>query len=55
MRNADNLAKKYGGNPQDWIKKVGKIESSKYIFDVHWYELNGIQYEAKLKYRREKK
>jgi hypothetical protein len=55
LRNADNLAKKYGDNPQDWIKKVGKIESSKYIFDVHWYELNGIQYEAKLKYRREKK
>jgi len=50
----------YGGKPEDWKKKVGKIESDKYIFDIHWYELNGYelngkQYEMKLKNRGDKK
>lgn len=24
-----------------------------YVLDVHWYEKDGIQYETKLKYRKE--
>ena len=54
LRMAKSLAETYGGKPEEWKKKVGKIESGKYIFDVHWYELNGKQYRAKIKTRREK-
>ena len=49
------LIKNYGGSEGNWKKRVGKIESSKYIFDVHWYELNGKQYRMKLKNRSYKK
>ena len=55
LRVAEKLAKKYGGTASEWSKYVGKIESDKYIFDVHWYEnKSGNQYEAKLKARKEK-
>lgn len=55
IRVVDKLVEKYGGEPSDWKKKVGKITSEKYIFDVHWYEKDGRQYETKLKYRKERK
>nr|DAK02320.1 MAG TPA: minor capsid protein [Caudoviricetes sp.] len=54
LRIANRLAEKYGGAPGDWKKRVGKISSAKYDFDVHWYELNGKQYDAKVKFRKEK-
>lgn len=54
LRIVNILVQKYGGKAEEWSKKVGKIESSKYIFDMHWYELRGIQYEMKLKYRGDK-
>lgn len=54
LRDKERLSKTYGGNPDDWIKKVGKIESAKYVFDMHWYELDGKQYEMKMKHRGEK-
>lgn len=54
IRVESKLIEKYGGNPGEWSKRVGKIESNKYIFDVHWYELNDKQYEPKLKHRKEK-
>ena len=38
FRSASKYANKYGGKPEEWTKKVGKIESDKYIFDVHWVE-----------------
>ena len=53
IRNVDKLIKKYGGTINDWQKRAGKITSDKYTFDVHWYEKDGIQYETKLKYRKE--
>lgn len=34
----NELSAKFGGNANDWVKKVGKIKSSKYTFDVHWFE-----------------
>ncbi len=46
---------KHGGKKTDWSKCAAKIKSDKYIFDVHWYEYDGIQYETKLKYRKERK
>lgn len=55
IRVVDKLVEEFGGKPGDWKKRVGKIESDKYIFDVHWYELDGIQYYMKLKYRGDKK
>ena len=53
LRVAGRLAERYGGVASDWSKCAGKIESGKYIFDIHWYEKGGKQYEAKLKIRKE--
>lgn len=55
IRVVDKLVAEFGGKPEGWKKRVGKIESDKYIFDVHWYELDGIQYYMKLKYRGDNK
>lgn len=55
LRIKDKLAERYSGSPEEWAKKVGKIESDTYIFDLHWYELDNKQYEMKLKHRGEKK
>ena len=54
IRDEKRLLSQFGGNPGEWEKRVGKIESAKYIFDVHWYELNGKQYNVKVKNRRDK-
>ena len=56
LRECSRLSNQYGGDKLQWSKVVGKIESEKYIFDVHWYEYkgNGKQYEIKLKNRSEK-
>ena len=45
------LVDTYGGTESDWKKQAGKINSDKYVFDIHWYELDSVQYEAKLKNR----
>ena len=50
FRNASKYAKLYGGQNSDWSKRVGKIESDKYIFDIHWVQSkNGILCEWKIK------
>lgn len=54
LRDAQRLADTYGGEKDAWKKRTGKVESDKYVFDVHWYELDGVQYEPKLKYRKGK-
>lgn len=54
LRDRERLSCVYGGEKSEWKKRAGKIESSKYMFDVHWYELNGRQYEAKLVNRKDK-
>lgn len=54
IRVEQSLVDQLGGTLGDWKKKVGKIESDKYLFDVHWYELNGKQYKMKVKMRKEK-
>lgn len=38
FRSAHKRSAEFGGVPEKWVKKVGKIESDKYIFDVHWEE-----------------
>jgi hypothetical protein len=55
LRDRFRLEKIYGGKAEDWDKRVGKIEPDRFVFDMHWYELNGRQYEMKLKHRGEKK
>lgn len=55
LRIADRLEELYNKPSQGWSKKVGKIESDRYVFDVHWYEFNGQQFEMKLKHRGERK
>ena len=54
IRDIKRLVSTYGGNENNWKKQSGKIESDKYIFDIHWYELDSVQYEAKLKNRKER-
>lgn len=54
IRIVNGLINKYGGEVKDWSKKVGKIESAKYVFDVHWFEKEGKQFETKVKERRDK-
>ena len=50
FRNAGKYAKLYGGQNSDWSKRVGKIESDKYIFDVHWVQgKNGVLCDWKIK------
>ncbi len=56
LRVSDRLAEKYGDKSGNWSKIAGKIESDRYVFDVHWYEASNsnMQYEPKLKTRRDK-
>ena len=50
FRKAESLANMYNTSPKDWIKRVGKIESDKYIFDIHWEECTlGIKTGWKIK------
>ena len=50
FRNASKYVKLYGGKNSDWSKRAGKIESDKYIFDIHWVQSkNGILCEWKIK------
>ena len=55
INDINRLVSTYGGNENSWKKQAGKINSEKYIFDIHWYEKDSIQYEAKLKNRTERK
>lgn len=40
FRSANKYAQEHGGKAEEWTKRAGKIESSKYIFDIHWVEHN---------------
>lgn len=54
IRCVDRLVDTYGGIADEWQKRAGKVTSDKYIFDLHWYESEGVQYEVKLKNRKER-
>ena len=54
IKDIRRLVMDYGGEAEGWKKQLGRISSDKYVFDVHWYEYNEIQYDIKLKYRSEK-
>lgn len=55
IRCVDRLVETYGDKADEWQKRAGKVTSDKYIFDLHWYESDGVQYEVKLKNRKERK
>ena len=55
LRKEKELIKKYGGRLGEWSKKVVKIKSQKYEFDIHYYQRNRNQYMAKVKSRKERK
>lgn len=53
FRSADKYSQLYGGNSQEWMKKTGKIESDKYMFDIHWVEHEKYgKYDFKIKERK---
>lgn len=49
IRDVARLVKMYGGEALLWEKKGGIIESENFLYDVHWYEQDGVHYEEKLK------
>lgn len=49
IRDRNKIAKKYNINTMDLNKKVGTVQSKYYDYEIHWYEANGNQLEAKLK------
>ena len=54
LRIAKTLSQKYGGEDWKWRKKTG-ISHSKYgIYEIHWYEYDKKQIQAKLKGYKEK-
>lgn len=57
LRIAESLSENFGGSPEIWSKKVGKIESELYVFDMHWYERKGDsrQFLIKKKHQKPKK
>lgn len=54
LRDTPRLVAIYGGTPDNWEKRVGKVYSDKFVFDIHWYEYEGKMYEYKIKYFKEK-
>lgn len=54
IRVAKDLEERHGGDYRLWQKKTGTAESAYGNYEIHWYEYNGVQYEAKLKGYREK-
>lgn len=43
------LVNSYGGEKEDWLKRYADIITDKRKFQVHYYELNKIQYDLKIK------
>ena len=49
LRAAKFLSGKYGGEPLQWRKMGGIIQTDNFRYDVHWFERNGKHFEEKLK------
>lgn len=55
LRSREALARTYGGSPDDWQKKAGRVVSDRYEFDIHFVEAEGVgQFEQKIKHRKER-
>jgi hypothetical protein len=55
IRDIATFVTNFGGKPEDWTKMTAKIESSAYVHDVHWFEMNHVQYRPVMKFRKVKK
>ena len=49
IRDSYKLAEKYNVNATELNKKVGVVEGKYHDYEIHWYETNRLQLEAKLK------
>ena len=49
FRDAQLRADQYGGKASEWGKRGGILETNNYVYDIHWDEWNGLQYETKVK------
>lgn len=50
IHDVTRLVATYGGKAEDWKKRVGKVESDRFLIDIHWYEKDdGILIEEKIK------
>ncbi|MCL2774125.1 MAG: hypothetical protein FWD71_12345 [Oscillospiraceae bacterium] len=49
FRDAEELSLKFGGDKEKWEKKGGIAETDNFIYDIHWNEYVGIQYNHKVK------
>ena len=47
FRDAQRFADTYGGSAAEWSKRGGILETDNYIYDIHWNDWNGLQYETK--------
>lgn len=39
LRDAERLAKMYGGEPSEWVKLGGISKTENFQYDIHWYTL----------------
>lgn len=49
LKVASFLSENYGGEPLQWRKMGGIIQTDNFQYDVHWFEQNGKHFEEKLK------
>lgn len=49
IRDRYKIAEEYNVNATELNKKVGVVQGKYYDYEIHWYEANGLQLEAKLK------
>ena len=49
IRDRNKIVEKYNVNATELNKKVGVVEGKYHDYEIHWYEANGLQLEAKLK------
>lgn len=49
IREVSKLIEEYGGSINDWNKRYADIKTDKRLYQIHYYELNKIQYDLKIK------
>ncbi len=49
FRDAQYFSSTYGGSAAEWSKRAGILETNNYVYDIHWNEWNGLQFETKVK------
>ena len=49
FRDAGEYVINFGGNKDKWMKKGGIVFTGNFIYDIHWCEYYGKQYDHKLK------